>query len=80
MKQKIEELLQEAMKKGDKPKVTLYRSLKADIQTAEKKGETNILNILIKAAKSREDAIQEDRKSTRLNSSHIQKARMPSSA
>ena len=59
MKQKIEELLQEAMKKGDKPKVTLYRGLKADIQTAEMKGETNILNILIKSAKSREDAIQE---------------------
>ena len=56
MKQKIQELLVEAMKKGDKFKVSLYRSLKADIETAEKNGNGNVIEILNKAYKKRLEA------------------------
>ena len=56
MKQKIQQLLVEAMKKGDKLKVTLYRSLKSDIETAEKNGNGNVIDVLNKALKKRIEA------------------------
>ena len=56
MKQKITELLYEAMKKGDKVPVSVYRSLKADIENAEKNGELNAFIIINKAYKRRLDS------------------------
>ena len=56
MRQKINELLHEAMKKGDKFKVTLYRCLKSDIETAEKNGNGNVIEVLNKALKKRLEA------------------------
>ena len=38
------------------------------------------LRIFVKAARLRGEALDQDRKSTRLNSSHIEESRMPSSA
>ena len=45
-----------------------------------KKSEVSITDIPIAAITEQYLATMEDRKSTRLNSSHIQKSRMPSSA
>lgn len=59
MKQKITELLKEAMKERNDLKVRVYRSLKADIETAEHNGCTNILSIIVKAAKKRDDAFNQ---------------------
>lgn len=57
MKNKVQELLVEAMKKGDKLKVSVYRSLKADIETAEKNGNCNVMEILAKAYKKRMESV-----------------------
>lgn len=59
MKQKITELLKEAMKERNTLKVSVYRSLKADIETAEHSGLNDALGVIVKAAKKRNDAIEQ---------------------
>ncbi|MGL4374059.1 MAG: GatB/YqeY domain-containing protein [Turicibacter sp.] len=56
MKQKITELLKAAMKEKNALSVSVYRSLKADIETAEKNGDADVLSIVAKAKKKRLDA------------------------
>lgn len=59
MKEKITELLKAAMKEKDTLKVSVYRSLKADIETAEKNGQVDTMAIIAKAAKKRSDALDQ---------------------
>ncbi len=67
MKHKITELLKEAMKEKNSLKVSVYRSLKADIETAEKNGEVDAMGIISKAAKKRSDSIDQYEKANRFD-------------
>lgn len=67
MKQKITELLKVAMKEKNSLKVSVYRSLKADIETAEHNGESDVMAIVSKAAKKRSDSIDQYEKANRFD-------------
>ena len=56
--------------------ITLARYQAQDLTITTKPDNTPVTD----ADKSAEDAIRADRKSTRLNSSHVKRSRMPSSA
>ena len=58
MLEKIDNLLKQAMKRGDKTALSVYRTLKADVVTEEKKGENNALAVIQKAFKKRMEAYE----------------------
>ena len=60
MLEKIDNLLKQAMKSGDKTALSVYRTLKADVVTEEKKekGENNALAVIQKAFKKRMEAYE----------------------
>lgn len=73
MKQQITELLKTAMKEKEVLKVSVYRSLKADIETAEKNGQVDAMTIISKAAKKRSDSIDQYVKAGRQDLADIEK-------
>lgn len=76
MKQKITELLKEAMKERNTLKVSVYRSLKADIETAEHNGSADVLSVIVKAAKKRNDSIDQYNKANRSDLAMEEKAEL----
>lgn len=72
MKEKIIELLKSAMKEKNMFKTTVYRSLKSDIETSEKNGNNDVINILIKASKRRIESIDQYNKANRFDLAEIE--------